>query len=124
MVASTVFIWRSEYNVGLGEAAKLPAATVSIGENGWISLPTGNGVKLIIQWGYASCAGAGADKGVVNNFTVPFPNAALRMVISHSGYSPAVAGILSFLIISKSQFRAFSSGNTEGVTGFYIAIGY
>lgn len=111
-------------NLGLGEAAKLPAATVSIGENGWISLPTGNGVKLIIQWGYASCAGAGADKGVVNNFTVPFPNAALRMVISHSGYSPAVAGILSFLIISKSQFRAFSSGNTEGVTGFYIAIGY
>jgi hypothetical protein len=102
----------------------MPATSASMGANGWISFPTDGGKDLIIQWGAANCAGAGPDNGILNTFPIPFPSVAQRMVIAHSGYSPASAGILSFMIKNNSQFRAFSSVSTTGVSGFYIAIGY
>ena len=113
-------------NLGLGEAAKMPAATASMDANGWISFPTSSGKNLIIQWGGARCAGTGEGNGILHNFPISFPTVAQRMVIAHSGHSPASAGILSFLIVSNNQFRAFSSvsTSTSGVSGFYIAIGY
>ncbi|MCI4528707.1 phage tail protein, partial [Escherichia coli] len=38
-------------NVGLGEAAKLPAISGSLSSSGWIKIPVIEGKSFIIQWG-------------------------------------------------------------------------
>lgn len=82
MVASTVFIWRSEYNVGLGEAAK---RSVGTGENqlpdmdsfgagkgsAWYKLhPSG----LIEMGGAIAVNGSAQAQKITVNYPIPFPN--------------------------------------------------
>ncbi|MDY8210814.1 hypothetical protein UXH00_23245, partial [Escherichia coli] len=38
-------------NLGLGEAAKLPAISGSLSSSGWIKIPVIEGKSFIIQWG-------------------------------------------------------------------------
>ncbi|ELM8931426.1 hypothetical protein Q2S20_004181, partial [Escherichia coli] len=38
-------------NLGLGEAAKLPAISGSLSSSGWIKIPVIEGESFIIQWG-------------------------------------------------------------------------
>ncbi|MGQ3906544.1 phage tail-collar fiber domain-containing protein, partial [Mixta calida] len=38
-------------NLGLGEAAKLPASTASLSAAGWLNVPVSNGKGIIVQWG-------------------------------------------------------------------------
>ncbi|WP_457807027.1 gp53-like domain-containing protein, partial [Cronobacter sakazakii] len=69
----------------LGEAAKLAAASGSIGSSGWVKFPLSGGAVLIMQWGKVSVSAplnsGSAVKGYdgVTSFSYPiaFPNAAL-----------------------------------------------
>ena len=123
-------------NLSLGEAAKRSVGNTpgqipdmsffpSFGsENGWTRLPN----NMIFQWGFASFAGTGSglDVGILNYYPIPFPNKCLMMVMSHTGYYPQNAGIISYVGMNNSQFRGYSSVatvETGPVTGAWIAIG-
>jgi len=122
-------------NLGLGEAAKRGVGTGANqipdmtffeslkSDSGWQHLPGG----LIIQWGYGSAGGEGnSSSGVRNSFNIVFPNAFLKMVVSHQGYGPSSAGIFSVLNMDRSGYSAFSSVAkiSAPVSLNYIAIGY
>ena len=107
----------------MGEAAKQSAITGSISDRGWVIIPTKNG-DFLLQWGAAVCNGNGEDRGIINNYPIPFPNRLFIMLISHSGFSPKSAGILSYTAIDRTSFKAYSSvAELYNVTGIYMAIG-
>ncbi|MDM7106230.1 gp53-like domain-containing protein [Klebsiella pneumoniae] len=72
-------------NVRLGEAAKLAAASGSIGNSGWAKFPLSGGASLIMQWGKVSVSAPlnsgsavkGYDGVTSFNYPIAFPNAAL-----------------------------------------------
>lgn len=112
-------------NLGLGDAAKLPAITFNRNNRGYMIIPTSQG-DAILQWGHAACANEGsASVGLLNYFPIPFPNRCFMLVMSHTGYFPSTAGILSYFIENNSTFRCYSSvAKSESVAGSYYAIGY
>ncbi|WP_146107483.1 gp53-like domain-containing protein [Mixta calida] len=136
VVASTVFIWRSEYNVGLGEAAKLPAPTAALTGAGWLNIPLSNGAAIMIQWGRFTSLTSGME--VTVDLPVAFPNNIFSAVATHdnSGHF-ARPTIYSITVLSRTQVKASATmldaatvgGNvTRGANGSacygrYILIG-
>ncbi|MGR9913132.1 gp53-like domain-containing protein [Escherichia coli] len=116
-------------NVGLGELSLAGTASGVIGLNGYVTIPliiSGSRRTLIIQWGQARFGGSGGeDAGYLNDFPFAFPSACNGVIVSHVGYTPSGAGILSASAITSNQFRGFSSIATaaNAVFGRYIAIG-
>ena len=115
--------------LGLGELSLAGTASGVIGLNGYVTIPliiSGSRRTLIIQWGQARFGGSGGeDAGYLNDFPFAFPSACYGMIVSHVGYTPSGAGILSASAITSNQFRGFSSKATSAnaVLGRYIAIG-
>ncbi|HBN1326708.1 phage tail protein [Escherichia coli] len=115
--------------LGLGELSLAGTASGVIGLNGYVTIPliiSGSRRTLIIQWGQARFGGSGGeDAGYLNDFPFAFPSACYGMIVSHVGYTPSGAGILSASAITSNQFRGFSSIATaaNAVFGRYIAIG-
>ncbi|HDX6404131.1 TPA: phage tail protein [Escherichia coli] len=115
--------------LGLGELSLAGTASGVIGLNGYVTIPliiSGSRRTLIIQWGQARFGGSGGeDAGYLNDFPFAFPSACYGMIVSHVGYTPSGAGILSASAITSNQFRGFSSIATaaNSVFGRYIAIG-
>ncbi|HFQ9308992.1 TPA: phage tail protein [Escherichia coli] len=115
--------------VGLGELSLAGTASGVIGLNGYVTIPliiSGSRRTLIIQWGQARFGGSGGeDAGYLNDFPFAFPSACYGMIVSHVGYTPSGAGILSASAITSNKFRGFSSIATaaNAVLGRYIAIG-
>ena len=72
-------------NLRLGEAAKLAAASGSIGNSGWAKFPLSGGASLIMQWGKVSVSAPlnsgsavkGYDGVTSFNYPIAFPNTAL-----------------------------------------------
>ncbi len=116
-------------NLGLGELSLAGTASGVIGLNGYVTIPliiSGSRRTLIIQWGQARFGGSGGeDAGYLNDFPFAFPSACYGVIVSHVGYTPSGAGILSASAITSNQFRGFSSIATaaNAVFGRYIAIG-
>ncbi|MBM2855877.1 phage tail protein [Escherichia coli] len=116
-------------NVGLGELALAGATTGAMLVNGYVTIPliiSGSRRTLIIQWGQARFGGSGGeDAGYLNDFPFAFPSACYGVIVSHVGYAPSGAGILSASAITSNQFRGFSSVATAAnpVSGCYVAIG-
>ncbi|EFG2340908.1 phage tail protein [Escherichia coli] len=115
--------------LGLGELSLAGTASGVIGLNGYVTIPliiSGSRRTLIIQWGQARFGGSGGeDAGYLNDFPFAFPSACYGVIVSHVGYTPSGAGILSASAITSNQFRGFSSIATaaNAVFGRYIAIG-
>ncbi|EOU38469.1 hypothetical protein WAU_01856, partial [Escherichia coli KTE3] len=115
--------------LGLGELSLAGTASGVIGLNGYVTIPliiSGSRRTLIIQWGQARFGGSGGeDAGYLNDFPFAFPSACNGVIVSHVGYTPSGAGILSASAITSNQFRGFSSIATaaNAVFGRYIAIG-
>ncbi|EFX8856865.1 phage tail protein [Shigella flexneri] len=115
--------------LGLGELSLAGTASGVIGLNGYVTIPliiSGSRRTLIIQWGQARFGGSGGeDAGYLNDFPFAFPSACYGVIVSHVGYAPSGAGILSASAITSNQFRGFSSIATaaNAVFGRYIAIG-
>ena len=115
--------------LGLGELSLAGTASGVIGLNGYVTIPliiSGSRRTLIIQWGQARFGGSGGeDAGYLNDFPFAFPSACYGVIVSHVGYTPSGAGILSASAITSDQFRGFSSIATaaNAVFGRYIAIG-
>jgi hypothetical protein len=112
-------------NVGLGEAAKLPAITALISANGWVTIPTANNQKLIVQWGSA-LSGNSNSIGLGVNFPIPFPNTVL--VITMGNIDPtfqtnSFAEFVGFANATRLGFIAKSKAASNDTFQF-IAIGY
>lgn len=94
----------------------------SLTSTGHQELPNG----MIIQWGTARCGGSGSTgSGVLNTFNKPFPKNCLNLTLSHIGFSPQNAGVLSYLASGNSGFYGYSSiaSQASPVNANYIAIG-
>ncbi|WP_123912562.1 gp53-like domain-containing protein [Escherichia coli] len=113
-------------NVGLGEGAKLNAATAALGRTGFIAIPVmidGIEQSVIIQWGSAT-AGLGATGNTGNeiNFPVSFPNICHQVVVSYdNGGGKVIAGAAGSLTKTNFLMRCDA---TSGVFVFrWFAIG-
>lgn len=118
-------------NLGLGEGAKLAAATATLAGSGRMSIPVRvSGVErvMIIQWGQPTLPTSPSTI----SFSVPFPTACLVVICNDASTGGAGNG---FVIASQDwnatsfSARAYMAGSTaEAVGGAgginYIAIGY
>ncbi|WP_262864809.1 phage tail protein, partial [Morganella morganii] len=75
-------------NLGLGEAAILPAANGSLSANGWCKFPLTQGKTLIIQWGEVNVS----KQDQVAKLPIAFPATILQAVSSDSGGSAFSVG--------------------------------
>ena len=71
-------------NLGLGEGAKLPAATGTLAASGWLTLPMNGGRQLIIQWGRWEGGVTSVTYNCDITFPVAFPTACFG-IYSSSG---------------------------------------
>lgn len=113
--------------VGLGEGAKLNAATATLGRTGFIAIPVmigGIEQSVIIQWGWnaAKASTSGGDGNTVV-FPVAFNNACVAVVANYDNVSAHINAVAtggytttSFLLRCEAQTGSY----------FYnwIAIGY
>ncbi|WP_262864016.1 phage tail protein, partial [Morganella morganii] len=76
-------------NLGLGEAAILPAANGSLSSNGWCKFPLTQGKILIIQWGEVNVS----KQDQIAKLPIAFPATILQAVSSDSGGSAFSVGI-------------------------------
>lgn len=68
-------------NLGLGEAAKLPAISGSLSSSGWIKIPIIEGKSFIIQWG--RIGPSDSKTGVATgSYPIAFPNSAFMAFIA------------------------------------------
>ena len=114
-------------NLGLGEGAKLNAATATLGRTGFIAIPVmigGIEQSVIIQWGWnaAKASTSGGDGNTVV-FPVAFNNACVAVVANYDNVSAHINAVAtggytttSFLLRCEAQTGSY----------FYnwIAIGY
>jgi len=123
-------------NLGLGEAAKLPAPTAALTGAGWLNIPLSNGAAIMIQWGRFTSLTSGME--VTVDLPVAFPNNIFSAVATHdnSGHF-ARPTIYSITVLSRTQVKASATmldaatvgGNvTRGANGSacygrYILIG-
>lgn len=83
---------------------------------------------ILIQWGVARCGGSGSESsGVLNTFPTPFSQGLINLTLSHIGFSPSGAGVLSYLPSGsgKTGFYGYSSVASQSapVNANYVAIG-
>ncbi|HGL5374192.1 TPA: phage tail protein [Citrobacter farmeri] len=126
--------------LGLGEAAKLAAATGSLSASGWLKIPIFGGASVILQWGKVAltatlnsgAAVKGYDGVTVFNYPISFPNAALIVnatpmdsgetlveTATANGTSKTAATVRVGGVAIKSDPAA-----TADLQGFVFAIGY
>ncbi len=84
-------------NVGLGEGAKLNAATATLGRTGFIAIPVmigGIEQSVIIQWGWnAAKASASGGDGNTVVFPVAFNNACVAVVANYDNVSAPINAV-------------------------------
>ncbi|AMA06011.1 hypothetical protein ACJ69_21425 [Enterobacter asburiae] len=131
---------RFSKNLGLGEAAKMAAATGSLSASGWLKIPIAGGASVILQWGKVAltatlnsgAAVKGYDGVTAFNYPISFPNAALIVnatpmdsgetlveTATANGTSKTAATVRVGGVAIKSDPAA-----TTDLQGFIFAIGY
>lgn len=98
------------------------SAAGSLGAYGYQKFPGG----LLMQWGivpigYGGTTASVAGSAVRNNFPIPFPNACLSVNLTHAGSVPIV---VTAIVLSRTQFDAYSNYSKSGASAFMTAIGY
>lgn len=102
-----------------GEAIHFGQFPQSLGDSGYITLPTG----LIIQWG-TSTSTITANTGVYVTFSLAFPSSALNIVAVARNGAAVGAGITAVTAVSKSQFLFYNNSSVSVQGYWFIAIGY
>ncbi|MGM0825700.1 MAG: phage tail protein [Pseudomonadota bacterium] len=95
----------------------------SIGDNGYIVFPSWLG-GLILQWGSAS---AGGDTGTVNDFSIEFPEACLRVFcndVDTGNFSIIIAAPEDYTTTGFAAYSQRINGNFGGESIHYFAIGH
>lgn len=101
-------------NLGLGEAAKLAASTVSHGNTGYSIEPCADGKVIIKQWGQG-LAGTGGTGGEGNtiSFPIAFPTACENVIaIYDNGSSTIPAAATSDYTKNSFKLRCSASGGS------------
>lgn len=127
-------------NLGLGEAAKLEAATGSLSTNGWLKVPLTGDVSVILQWGrvtvtatLATASGGKGYDGVTQfNFPISFPNAPFIASASPMDSGNTLIETATVNPPSKSAVTVRLGGlatssataTTTELQGFVFALGY
>ncbi|ENR5963100.1 hypothetical protein ACEWL9_005131 [Enterobacter hormaechei] len=122
------------HNVGLGEAAKLPAVSGVTGYNGWAKIPMSDNRKLIVQWGQGGVNTAGSGEVYTSSLPIAFPTIFAQVFVTHNNPEDAGVGVGSAAPVNLSTFttRAIKLSQTgatlsvlNGNVSFrYIAIGF
>lgn len=115
-------------NVGLGEGAKLNAATATLGRTGFIAIPVmigGIEQSVIIQWGVecrkSICLWGGDGNTVV--FPVAFNNACVAVVANYDNVSAPINAVATGGYTTTS-FLLRCAAQTGSYYYNWIAIGY
>jgi hypothetical protein len=118
-------------NLGLGEAAKLPAISGSLSSSGWIKIPVIEGKSFIIQWGIIgpSDSKTGVATG---SYPIAFPNSAFMAFIAEkTAVSTGPIGINSWGVseLTKTELKAICAARTISTsaateTGDFLVLGY
>ncbi|EON0341162.1 phage tail protein [Escherichia coli] len=118
-------------NVGLGEAAKLPAISGSLSSSGWIKIPVIEGKSFIIQWG--RIGPSDSKTGVATgSYPIAFPNSAFMAFIAEkTAVSTGPIGINSWGVseLTKTELKAICAARTISTsaateTGDFLVLGY
>ncbi|WP_187415351.1 gp53-like domain-containing protein [Escherichia coli] len=118
-------------NVGLGEAAKLPAISGSLSSSGWIKIPVIEGESFIIQWG--RIGPSDSKTGVATgSYPIAFPNSAFMAFIAEkTAVSTGPIGINSWGVseLTKTELKAICAARTISTsaateTGDFLVLGY
>ena len=114
-------------NVGLGEGAKLNAATATLGRTGFIAIPVmigGIEQSVIIQWGWnAAKASASGGDGNTVVFPVAFNNACVAVVANYDNVSAPINAVATGGYTTTS-FLLRCAAQTGSYYYNWIAIGY
>lgn len=126
--------------LGLGEAAKLDAATGSFSSAGWTKIPVTGGQSLILQWGqinvsatlYTGTSVKGYDGVSTFNYPVAFPNTALIVNATPMDSGETVIETATATGPSKTSVSIRLGGmsikpeplTTAEFKGFVFALGY
>lgn len=118
-------------NLGLGEAAKLPAISGSLSSSGWIKIPVIEGKSFIIQWG--RIGPSDSKTGVaIGSYPIAFPNSAFMAFIAEkTAVSTGPIGINSWGVseLTKTELKAICAARTISTsaateTGDFLVLGY
>lgn len=118
-------------NLGLGEAAKLPAISGSLSSSGWIKIPVIEGKSFIIQWG--RIGPSDSKTGVATgSYPIAFPNSAFMAFIAEkTDVSTGPIGINSWGVseLTKTELKAICAARTISTsaateTGDFLVLGY
>ncbi|MDC3485913.1 hypothetical protein IXW27_19745 [Escherichia coli] len=114
-------------NLGLGEGAKLNAATATLGRTGFIAIPVmigGIEQSVIIQWGWnaAKASTSGGDGNTVV-FPVAFNNACVAVVANYDNVSAPINAAATGGYTTTS-FLLRCAAQTGSYYYNWIAIGY
>lgn len=114
-------------NLGLGEGAKLNAATATLGRTGFIAIPVmigGIEQSVIIQWGWnaAEASASGGDGNTVV-FPVAFNNACVAVVANYDNVSAPINAVATGGYTTTS-FLLRCAAQTGSYYYNWIAIGY
>lgn len=118
-------------NLGLGEAAKLPAISGSLSSSGWIKIPVIEGKSFIIQWG--RIGPSDSKTGVATgSYPIAFPNSAFMAFIAEkTEVSTGPIGINSWGVseLTKTELKAICAARTISTsaateTGDFLVLGY
>lgn len=118
-------------NLGLGEAAKLPAISGSLSSSGWIKIPVIEGESFIIQWG--RIGPSDSKTGVATgSYPIAFPNSAFMAFIAEkTAVSTGPIGINSWGVseLTKTELKAICAARTISTsaateTGDFLVLGY
>ncbi|MFP0098263.1 gp53-like domain-containing protein [Escherichia sp. AP1362] len=114
-------------NLGLGEGAKLNAATATLGRTGFIAIPVmigGIEQSVIIQWGWnAAKASASGGDGNTVIFPVAFNNACVAVVANYDNVSAPINAVATGGYTTTS-FLLRCAAQTGSYYYNWIAIGY
>ncbi|EOX5970300.1 protein StfP [Escherichia coli] len=114
-------------NLGLGEGAKLNAATATLGRTGFIAIPVmigGIEQSVIIQWGWnAAKASASGGDGNTVVFPVAFNNACVAVVAIYDNVSAPINAVATGGYTTTS-FLLRCAAQTGSYYYNWIAIGY
>ena len=114
-------------NLGLGEGAKLNAATATLGRTGFIAIPVmigGIEQSVIIQWGWnAAKASASGGDGDTVVFPVAFNNACVAVVANYDNVSAPINAVATGGYTTTS-FLLRCAAQTGNYYYNRIAIGY
>lgn len=127
-------------NLGLGEAARMAAATGSLSASGWLKIPIAGGASVILQWGKVAltatlnsgAAVKGYDGVTAFNYPISFPNAALIVNATPMDSGETLVETATAIGTSKTAATVRVGGvaiksdpaATADLQGFIFAIGY